>query len=150
MPGPGVMAVNDPQGWLSFTGGLRVLAREPLADGVERRWYGVATEEEAAASRYVKASCELGLTRLITDGSRVDLRDFALDPADSKMSFRVEVDSAAVASGAIRGMVEVRDGLTDGAWHEPGEGAVDFREGTVRVTPEEGDAGFIRVRIPMD
>lgn len=142
----GVFSVCDANGWLRLAStGARPL-ESATTNGVTTYWYGTATAEEVAASRYVKASCELGLTKLMTDATRIDLRDFAW-LGQGVAAFGVWIDDRRVGSERIVEHVESRSSLEAGSWQNLLSGRLGFRDGRVVVQTEETN-GFFRIRIP--
>lgn len=144
----GTLQIADPNGWLSFVGGDgRVLRTETGADGVTKIWYGQATDEQVASGRYLDASCELGLEKILTDETPVEIENFSGVGSDGALAFRVRIDGKEVTSGYLAKLVEECADLWAGAWKNPEEGRVTVEGGTVRVAPN-GPAGFLRISIP--
>ena len=144
----GTLQIADPNGWLSFVGGDgRVLRTETGADGVTKIWYGQATDEQVASGRYLDASCELGLEKILTDETPVEIENFSGVGSDGALAFRVRIDGKEVTSGYLAKLVEECADLWAGAWKNPEEGRVTVEDGTVRVAPN-GPAGFLRISIP--
>ena len=144
----GTIQIADPNGWLSFVGGDgRVLRTEAGADGVTKIWYGQATDEQVASGRYLDASCELGLEKILTDETPVEIENFSGIGSDGALAFRVRIDGKEVTSGYLAKLVEECADLWAGAWKNPEEGRVTVEDGTVRVAPN-GPAGFLRISIP--
>ena len=128
--------------------GVRILS----VNDAERRFLplemkGEATDEQIASGWYLDASCELGLEKILTDETPVEIEDFSGIGSDGALAFRVRIDGKEVTSGYLAKLVEECADLRDGAWKNPEEGRVTVEGGTVRVAPK-GDTGFLRISIP--
>ena len=144
----GTFQIADPNGWLSFLGGDgRVLRTETGADGVTKVWYGQATDEQIASGRYLDVSCELGLEKLLTDETPIEIEDFGGIGSDGSLTFKVRIDGKENASAYLANLVEECSELKNAQWENPKADRVTVRDGTVHVRPQ-GDSCFLRVAIP--
>ena len=117
------------------------------ADGVTKVWYGQATDEQIASGRYIDASCELGLEKLLTDETPVGIEDFSGVGSDGTLSFKVRIDGKENASAYLAKLVEECSNLKTGPWKNTDEDRVTVENGAVRVAPK-GNPCFLRISIP--